>query len=122
MALLYQRARVPKNLPDTDEMILKVCDQEGLQQVIRVSELSSGEDARRKFALAYNEAARRYGDPDEGDPANGTASWNATRITKFAKLAEPGFHRIVLIQDGPAFGDCAKGGDSNGMPSAPASQ
>ena len=110
-ALLYKRDRVPKNLGDTEEITLKVCDQEGLQQVIWVSELLSGEDARRKFASAYAEGARRYGEADEGDPAHGTASWNAARITMFAKLTEPGFYRFILIQDGPAFHDCAKEGE-----------
>ena len=121
-ALLYKRDRVPENLRDTDEITLKVCDQEGLQQVIWLSELLSGQDARRKFALAYGEGARRYGEADEGDPANGTASWSSARVTMFARLAEPGFYRIIMIQDGPAFQDCAKGGDKDSIFPGPASQ
>jgi hypothetical protein len=118
-ALLYKRDAVPEQLRDTEEVILKVCDAEGLQQVITVGRLLSGEDARRKFALIYAEGTRRYGEADEGDPAGGTASWSSARVTMFAKLAEPGFYRIFMIVDGPAFHACAKEHDKDGIFSTP---
>jgi hypothetical protein len=113
-ALLYKRENVPAVFPDTEEITLKVCDAEGLQQILWVSRLLSGEDARRQFASTYAEGVRRYGEAEEGDPGNGTASWSKARVTMFAKLAEPGFYRIFMIQDGPAFQACAKTHDTGG--------
>lgn len=107
-ALLYRRDTIPEHISDAEEIILKICDQEGLQQVIWVSRLLSGEDARRKFAVIYAEGAHRYGEADDGDPAGGTASWISVRVTMFAKLADPGFYHIFMIQDGPAFHICGK--------------
>jgi hypothetical protein len=107
-ALLYRRDMIPEQIRDAEEVILKVCDKEGLQQVIWVSRLLSGEEARRKFAVIYAEGAHRYGEADDGDPAAGTASWSSARVTMFAKLADPGFYHIVMIMDGPAFHSCGK--------------
>ena len=107
-ALVYKSDMMPNHMREAEEIILKVCDQEGLQQVIWMSRLLSGADARRKFALIYAEGARQYGDADEGIPTGGTASWSSARVTMFSKLAEPGFYHIFMIQDGPAFASCAK--------------
>ena len=101
---------------DTDEIVLKVCDKEGLQQSIWTGRPLSGEDARRNFASAYAEAVRRYGKPDQGDAASGTASWNSARVTMFAKLVEPGYYRILMIMDGPAFKACTQAGGHRGVP------
>jgi hypothetical protein len=107
-ALIYKRDNVPAALRDTEEITVKVCDPEGLQQVIWVSRLLSGEDARHKFAAIYAEGVRQHGEADEGDPASGTALWNTAQITMFANLAEPGFYRIFMVQDGPEFQTCSK--------------
>lgn len=113
--LLYKRENVPAVFRDTEEIALKICDAEGLQQTIWVSPLLSGEDARRKFQSAYAEGVRRYGEADDGDPANGTASWSTARVTMFARLAEPGFYRISTVHDGPAFQACAKTYDTENL-------
>jgi hypothetical protein len=42
-ALLYRRDTIPEHIRDAEEIILKVCDQESLQQVIWVSRLSTGQ-------------------------------------------------------------------------------
>lgn len=106
--VLYKRENLPEGFRDTEEIALKVCDLEGLQQTIWKGHLLSGEDARRKFQSAYEEGVRRYGKVDEGDPANGTASWNAARVTMIAELAKPGFYRISMVHDGPRFQACAQ--------------
>jgi hypothetical protein len=118
-ALLYKPDMMPEHVRDAEEIILKVCDHEGLQQVIWVSLLLSGEDARRKFALTYAEGARQYGEADEGNPSSGTASGSSARVTMFAKLAEPGFYRIFMIMDSPSFYACAKEHDKDGMLAIP---
>jgi hypothetical protein len=114
-ALLYRRDTIPEHIRDAEEIILKVCDQEGLQQVIWVSRLLSGEDARRKFAVIYAEGAHRYGEADDGDPSGGTASRSSARVTMFAKLADSGFYHIFTIQDHPAFRACGKESDKDGI-------
>ncbi len=94
---------------DIEEVTLKVCDREGLQQAISTSRMLTGDDARRHFASMYSEGERRYGEKaDIGDPTSGTASWANARVTMFVRLIEPGFYRIYIVQDGPAFLECTK--------------
>lgn len=111
--LLYKRENLSAVFRDTEEITLKICDAEGLQQTIWVGRLLSGEDAGRNFQSAYAEGVRRYGEADGGNPENGTASWTTARVTMFAKLVEPGFYRISMVHDGPAFQTCAQTYDTD---------
>jgi len=106
--LFYERDHLPAGFRDIEQIVLKLCKKSGLQQAVSASRLLSGEDARRQFASAYAEANRRYGRPDDGDPERGTASWSKARVAMFARLAEPGFYRVFIVQDGPAFEACVK--------------
>ena len=110
--LIYKRENLPESFVDIEEIALKVCDAEGLQQAESNSHLLSREDARRNFQSAYEEGVRRYGKADEGDPANGTASWNTARVTMIAKLDDLNFYRISMVHDGPRFTACAQTYDS----------
>jgi hypothetical protein len=96
--LFYEQDHLPAGFRDVEQIALKLCKKSGLQQAISASRVLSGEDARRQFASAYAEAARRYGRPDDGDPERGTASGSKARVAMFARLAEPGFYRVFIVQ------------------------
>lgn len=106
--LFYEGDHLPAGFRDIEQIVLKLCKKSGLQQAISASRLLSGEDARRQFGSAYAEANRRYGRSDDGGPERGTASWSKARVAMFARLAEPGFYRVFIVQDGPAFEACLK--------------
>jgi len=106
--LLFTKEYLPADFRDIEEVIMKVCDAEGLQQIHAVSRLLAGTEARERFASAYGEAVRRYGESSEGNPEKGTASWSKARVSMFAKLVKPSYYRIVIVHDGPGFASCAK--------------
>jgi hypothetical protein len=37
---------------------------------------------------------------------NAAPSWSEARVAMFTRLAEPGFYRVFIVQDGPAFEAC----------------
>lgn len=100
----------PDGFRDIEEVTLKVCDKGGLQQAISVGYRLPGDQARRKFASAFKEAVRRYGEPSDGSASVGVGSWSTARVTMFARLAEPGSYRIFIVQEGPGFESCLRSG------------
>jgi len=63
--LTYFRDRLPPNeLRDNEEIVLEVCKNEGLQQIIWVSRLLSETEERDRVQAILAEGMRRYGEPE----------------------------------------------------------
>ena len=76
--LTYFRDRLPPNeLRDTEEIVLEVCKNEGLQQIIWISRLLSETQERDRVQAILAEGMRRYGEPEISE--RGVVSWSAGR-------------------------------------------
>ena len=62
-ALFYYHGRPPASGPNTQQVILEVCRDEGLQQVIWVSQPSPEAELTARYEPIYQEGVRRYGEP-----------------------------------------------------------
>ena len=75
--LVYRGDRVPNEVPDTEEVVLGVCKNEGLQQVIWISRFFSSAELNEKLEAVLAEGTRRYGRAEISE--QGIISWNAGR-------------------------------------------
>src|SRR5215210_2327586 len=109
--LIYHRDRLfsPDELRDTEEIVLEVCKNEGLQQVIWVSRVLSDGQKSAKIKAILEEGERRYGKFDL--PQQSVISWNAGR-TKMTTISDKGLFRVVMASIGPEFASCAKEHDA----------
>ena len=62
--LTYFRERLPPNFRETEEIVLEVCKNEGLQQIIWISRLLSETEERDRVQAILAEGMRRYGEPE----------------------------------------------------------
>jgi len=72
--LIYEGPSLPAQMPDTEIVLLFVCELYGLQQVRWVSRAFSRQTAIEKFLDIYDEGVKRHGNADEGDVDRGTAA------------------------------------------------
>ena len=108
--LIYHKDRLPSDeLQDTDEIVLEVCNSEGLQQVIWVSRPLSDGEMHNKIKAIAEEGARRYGTASQSRQE--VISWNQGR-TRLRSITDTGFYRVLMTSTGPAFDSCAKEHDT----------
>lgn len=103
--LMYQNERLPANLTDTEEIVLEVCQKEGLQQVAWVSRLFSDTDARDRYAAILAEGMRRYGEAERIE--NGILFWKFGRTMMVEKAMGAGEWRIIMVSYGPELDACS---------------
>src|SRR5215471_13218987 len=104
--LTYFRDRLPPNeLRDTEEIVLEVCKNEGLQQIIWISRLLSETEERDRVQAILAEGMRRYGEPEISE--QGVVNWSAGRTLLARGSDERGLYRIVMVSTGPGYDSCS---------------
>lgn len=88
---------------DTDQVIVEICQSEGLQEVIWISRKLSGDELQRKFALMHQEGVSRYGEPNLLSMPM-TESWKDGRV--FLGTSD-GQQRLVMFVRGALFDHCS---------------
>jgi hypothetical protein len=105
--LIYRRDRLPSDeLRDTEEIVLQVCEKEGLQQIIWISRFLSTAEEHNKLASILAEGTRRCGKVEEGE--RGIVKWNGGQTALAAVSTDQGVHRIFMASSGPAVDACSE--------------
>ena len=104
--LVYRGDRVPNEVPDTEEVVLGVCKNEGLQQVVWISRFFSGAELNEKLEAVLAEGTRRYGRAEISE--QGIISWNAGRTFAVSKSFGRDLNRILMASAGPEFDPCSE--------------
>ncbi|TGD92015.1 threonyl-trna synthetase [Methylobacterium nonmethylotrophicum] len=91
---------------DTDEVILEVCRDEGLQQVIWLSRALSEAELPSRYEAIYQEGVRRYGQP-QTEPGSETVSWPSGRALLAVRKAVPGERRLTMLARGDRYESCS---------------
>ena len=105
--LIYRRDRLPSDeLRDTEEIVLQVCEKEGLQQIIWISRFLSTAEEHNKLDSIFAEGNGRYGKAEEGE--NGSVQWNGGQTVLAAVSTDEGLHRIFMASNGPRLDTCAE--------------
>lgn len=103
--LLYRRERLPSGLRDTEEVILEICKNEGLQQIVWIGQPLTDSEARIKKEIIVSEGVRRYGSPKTG--ARGIIEWLVSRTAMLESPVSPGVRRIIMVSYGPDLVSCS---------------
>jgi hypothetical protein len=108
--LVYRRDRLLSNqMPDTEVVLVDVCEKEGLQQISWASRALSSNDAIAKFAQIVAQGVQKYG---ESKPTpEGALAWENGRIEATSVSEPDGNHRILMVSRGPDFGSCSTAHD-----------
>jgi hypothetical protein len=104
--LMFRGNRIPRELRDTEEIVLEVCKKEGLQQIIWISRFLSDFEAREKFEAVLTEGIRRYGKAESSE--QGIIYWSAGRTMVTTKPFGQDLHRILMTSTGPGFSACSE--------------
>lgn len=91
---------------DTDQVIVEICQSEGLQQVIWVSRDLAQDELRRKFELVHQQASARFGEPTSSSGPM-TESWRHGRVSVAVSPPSDGHHRLVMAMRGELFDKCS---------------
>lgn len=106
-ALYYPRGRGPATGSGTAEVVLVVCQGEGLQQVVWVGVPLSGEALAQAWKNIHDEGVRRYGEPRPGSVAD-SELWPAGRALLAAREAPDGRRELVMTALGPGYAACSE--------------
>ncbi|ACK81975.1 hypothetical protein [Methylorubrum extorquens] len=105
-ALYYPRGWGPAIGPATAEVVLVVCRDEGLQQVVWVGLPLSGEALARMRRAIHDEGVRRYGEPDPGGTRDSEV-WRRGRALLATREAADGQRELVMTAFGPGYAACS---------------
>jgi hypothetical protein len=105
MFMIYGRSQLPPQFKETNQVILSICDHQGLQQVRWISLLFSHTAAIAKFSQIYAEGMRRHGAADDGDLDRGIAGWSHERVGMRILPDGPGY-RVIMVSEGPEYQSC----------------
>ncbi|KST61151.1 threonyl-trna synthetase [Methylobacterium sp. GXS13] len=104
--LFYFHDRPLASGPDTAEVILVVCQEQGLQQVVWVGRPLDDVTAASAWERIRREGMRRHGEPRTGPGAN-VLEWPEARTTLAMRLAADGTRTLVMTVSGPRFAACS---------------
>jgi hypothetical protein len=104
--LVYRGDRIPNEARDAEEIVLGVCKNEGLQQIVWISRFFSGSELNDKLEAVLAEGTRRYGKAETSE--QGIISWNAGRTFAATKSFGRGLNRILMASAGPGFDTCCE--------------
>jgi hypothetical protein len=105
--LIYRGDRLPSDeRRDTEEIVLQVCEKEGLQQIVWISRFLSAAEEHNKLTSIFAEGNRRYGKAEEGE--NGIVQWNRGQTVLAAVSNNEGLHRIFMASNGPRLDTCSE--------------
>lgn len=115
-ALFYLHGQPPASGPNTQQVILEVCRDEGLQRVIWVSQSFPEAELSARYEPIYREGVRRYGEPEkDGRPE--TVVWPAGHTLLAVRSVEGAHKRLIMISAGDQYETCsAKHEASTGHP------
>lgn len=91
---------------DTDRVILEVCKDEGLQQVIWLSRPLSDAELPGRYDAIYREGVRRHGQP-QTDNVLGDALWSSGQVFLTVRKATAGERRLAMVSRGPRYASCS---------------
>jgi hypothetical protein len=103
--LMYRGDRIPTEARDAEEIVLEICKNEGLQQIVWISRFFSDAEAQDKFEAALAEGVRRYGKAENS--GRGIIYWTVGRTFMTSVSFGQGLHRIIMVSAGPAFDACS---------------
>src|SRR5262245_8303105 len=103
--LLYQGDRLPPGVQDTARIILEVCKNEGLQQIVWITRFLSEAEEQQRFETIFAEGVRQHGEPEILE--RGIISWSAGG-TVMARISTDQGRRIMMVSIGPEFGACSE--------------
>lgn len=106
-ALYYPQGWPPALGVGTAEVILVVCRDEGLQQVVWVGLPMSGEALAKTQRAIHDEGVRRYGEPGPG-PVVDSELWPGGRALLASRSAPDGQKELVMTVFGPSYAACSK--------------
>ncbi|MBY0250989.1 threonyl-trna synthetase [Methylobacterium radiotolerans] len=115
-ALHYPHGWPPALGAGTAEVVLVVCRDEGLQQVVWVGLPMSGEVLARTRRAIHDEGVRRYGEPGPG-PLADSELWPGGRALLASREVTDGRRELVMTAFGPGYPACsAAHRDATGHP------
>ncbi|MEE7465001.1 threonyl-trna synthetase [Methylobacterium fujisawaense] len=106
-ALYYPQGMWPATGPGTAEVVLVVCRNEGLQQVVWVGLPLSGAELARARQAIHEEGVRRFGEPARG-PLGDSEVWPGGRALLASREVADGRHELVMTAFGPGFAACSR--------------
>ncbi|KQP04919.1 threonyl-trna synthetase [Methylobacterium sp. Leaf456] len=105
--LYYLHDRPLASGPDTAEVVLVICRNEGLQQVVWVGRpLDDAAHATARDAVR-REGVRRYGEPRPG-PVTGSLEWPLGRTVLATRAMPDGTRELVMSASGPGYAACSE--------------
>lgn len=105
-ALTYFHDKALASGADTDRVILEVCRDEGLQQVIWLSRRLSEEELSASYKAIVQEGIQRHGAPLEG-AVPGTVAWPGSRMILTTRTLPSGEQRLVMVSQGEGYAGCS---------------
>jgi len=106
-ALTYLRDRALALGADTDRVILEVCRDEGLQEVIWLSRPLSEEELPARYEAILREGVRRHG-PPRSEAHSDIVAWPKGRTLLAIGKPGPGGRRLVMLSRGDRFEACSQ--------------
>lgn len=105
--LYYFHDRPLASGPDTVEVVLVVCREQGLQQVVWVGRPLDGSAYDTAHEAIRREGVRRYGEPRPG-PVPGSLVWPSGRTFLATRTLPDGARELVMSASGPDYAACSE--------------
>lgn len=105
-ALYYPQGWGPAVGPGTALVVLVVCRDEGLQQVVWVGMPLGGEELAQARRAIREEGVRRYGEPERG-PSADAELWPGGRALLASRAIPDGRRELVMAAYGPGYAACS---------------
>ena len=106
-ALTYLHDKPIASGADTDRVILEVCRDEGLQQVVWLSRPLSAAELPARYDAILREGTRRNG-PPRSDTRSETVAWPNGRTLLAVGKPGPGGSRLVMLSRGERYDACSR--------------
>ncbi|MFE1597476.1 threonyl-trna synthetase [Methylobacterium sp. ID0610] len=105
-ALIYFQGQAPATGRDTQEIVLEVCRDEGLQRVIWFSRILTDPERSDLYEMILAEGIRRHGKPQPG-PYLRSLVW-PTGVMLGIRTAVGWGEQIVMVSEGGGFARCSE--------------
>jgi hypothetical protein len=105
-ALFYFHGQPPASGPDTQQVVLEICRDEGLQQVIWVSRNFPEAELPARYEPIYQEGVRRHGEPVK-DSRSEIVVWPGGHTLLAIRSVEGGRKRLIMIAIGDQYEKCS---------------
>lgn len=105
-ALFYFEDQQPVSGPNTQQIVLQVCRDEGLQQVVWISKPFLQAELAAKYEPIYQEGVRRHGEPVK-DSRPETIVWPSGHTLLAVRSVEGDRKRLIMIATGDQYETCS---------------